>query len=599
MTGSNRNPSNPTRHLPYILAAIGLLLGSYLAGAPGQQPVFIYLYAKVSDHVNLDMTEARLRRILPEVERYRKAHPEAHASATILFSGAVSKALADRNGQTHIVDFVKDYMRRGIIDAGYDGTDEPTYDVRPTLKLSVQQPPQERWKIRQTIADQFLAEARDPLTGAPASGSGGLKEMQEVFGKAADIRGLELALEAYRPAKKVKRSPVPAGELNPKEFAPRFGVFREVGGDTETLQMLAKYNTTALMFGVPSANPAQLAGFTGEITHFGQLMGPRPDTAPEVFWQDYVLRLSEAAPPVRPVKASEGVDLLKGILDKANRSTIQVVQVEVGALDSYLQPAFAKTAPNAAMQYAYDHPQAPQLPAEALRSADEVNGAWSKEDALLKWLTEDFFRNNAGSRYVASGDLEKMAGPTTGFSVSTEGLRTALGDELKKLGNDTYLFSYLAVDGHYLSLAEVFQALTDELTEFHNSGQLPQSVKVAKVFGPFRMVTGHGPNEGEVTTGDVENLCADIDGPLHDETSTGVPNNSIPPLMKLGGMDLNPAQVLRLMALALANPAPETKLPVRMLYMLDEAGGILPKSRMLFDVGFVWTIKPAPLAMNQ
>jgi hypothetical protein len=53
------------------------------------------------------------------------------------------------------------------------------------------------------------------------------------------------------------------------------------------------------------------------------------------------------------------------------------------------------------------------------------------------------------------------------------------------------------------------------------------------------------------------------------------------------------------MALALANPAPDTKLPVRMLYMLAEAGGILPKSRMLFDVGFVWTIKPAQLAMNQ
>jgi hypothetical protein len=60
-------------------------------------------------------------------------------------------------------------------------------------------------------------------------------------------------------------------------------------------------------------------------------------------------------------------------------------------------------------------------------------------------------------------------------------------------------------------------------------------------------------------------------------------------------MDLNPAQVLRLMAQAVVNPAPETSIRVRMTYMLGEAGGIFPKSRPLFDDGFVWTIKPAPL----
>ena len=64
--------------------------------------------------------------------------------------------------------------------------------------------------------------------------------------------------------------------------------------------------------------------------------------------------------------------------------------------DNYLKPDFAKTAPNAALKYAYDHPQAPQLPADAARSADEVNSGWSKEDALLKWLAEDFFRKNTG-----------------------------------------------------------------------------------------------------------------------------------------------------------------------------------------------------------
>ena len=105
-------------------------------------------------------------------------------------------------------------------------------------------------------------------------------------------------------------------------------------------------------------------------------------------------------------------------------------------------------------------------------------------------------------------------------------------------------------------------------------------------------------SEGEVTAGDIESICADLAGPLHDDTSSGVPKNSVPPLLKVKGMDLNPGQMVRLMAMALANPAPETKLGVRMMYVLGEAGTILPKSRLLYDVGFAWTVKPAPLAIN-
>jgi hypothetical protein len=583
-----------------VTAVLAFLSGASLAGAQGRQPIYIRLYAEATDHVNLDMTEGRLRHILLEVEQDRRVHPEAHACVTVLFSGAVSQALEQRNGQTHIVDFVKDYMRSGLIEAGYDGTDEPTYDQRPLLKFSPDQSPEERWKTRQVVADRFLAEARDPLTGAPASGAGGLKRMQEVFGPAAFIKGMDLAVQAYRPAPKVKPSPNALGApVVGASFAPQLGIFRESGGDTETLQMMRKYNTAAVMIGIPVVNPGQLPGFSGATMHFGEIMAPAADTAPELYWQDDVLRISELAPPIHPVEALEGAEAFKAVVDKANRATVHVVQVQLGAVENYLRPEFAKAAPNAPVKYAYDHPQSPRLPGDALRPDTQIAAGWAKEGGLLKWLSDDFFRDNPGSRFISSTDLSKMAGSDTGFTVSTESLRLEVSNALQRLGNDTHLFSYLTVDGHYLSLAELFQVMADELAEFHQTGNMPQSVRVVNVHGPFRLVTGHGPNAGEITAGDIERICAGLAGPLHDDSVvSGVPKNSIPPLLKINGMDLNPAQMIRLMGLALANPTPETKLPVRMSYMFSEAGTILPKTRPLWDTGFVWTVKPAPLSIT-
>jgi hypothetical protein len=571
---------------------LGLLSGGYLAGAGARQPVYIYLYARVTDQVNIAMSEERLRHILPLVERYRQMRPEGHLSATVLFSGAVSEALQERNGQTHILDFVKDYIRRGVIEAGYDGSDEPTYQRRPTLEFTGQESPEVLWKMRQSVAERFLAEARDPVTGAPSGGAGGLKEMQAVIGPAASIWGLELALKTTRPPRRaISKAGSPPAEVP----VPITGIFTEVGGDTETLQALRPYHPTAIMAGIAATNPAQFPGYRAASSRFGELMAPIPESSPELFWQDYVLRMSEANGPVHPVKAQDGVEAVKGVLDSAPRQTIQVVRVELGGTEKYLQPAFAKTAANATLKYAYEHPADPRLPADALRPAADAEAAWAKEDAVMQWLAEVYLPANAGSHFVADADLLKMAGPATGFDIATGDLRAALTEMLAKWGNDTYPASYIRVSGRYLSLAELFQVMTDELAEFHRTGKLPQTVKTVKVYGPIRLVTGHGPNTGEVTVGELARICGDLAGPLHDDSSTAVPNNAIPPLLKINGMDLNPAQVLRLMAQAIVNPAPETSIRVRMTYMLGEAGGIFPKSRELIEDGFVWTIKPAPL----
>lgn len=574
------------------LTCLGLISGACLSGAGARQPVYVYLYARINDQVNIAMSEDRLRHILPLVERYRQMHPEGHLSATVLFTGAASEALAQRNAQTHIVDYVKGYLRRGIIEVGYDGTDEPTYSQRPTLEFSGQEAAEARWKLRQSVADRFLTEARDPVTGAAASGSGGLKEMQSVFGPAACVWRLELAIKATRPA---PRAAAKIGTPPSTVPMPITGVYTEVGGDPETLQALRPYNSSALMSGIAATNPASFPGYREATRRFGELMAPVPEAAPEVFWQDYVLRMSESYNSIHPVKAQEGVEAAKTVLENAPRQTIQVVRVELGGVEKYLKPDFAKTAPNAPVKYAYEHQSDPKLPADSLRPAAETDAAWTKEDSVMQWLAEVYLPANAGSRFVDNSDLLKMAGPATGYDISTSELKSALTDMLAKWGNDTFPFSYLRVNNRYLSLAELFQVMTDELAELHRSGKLPESVKTVKVHGPIHLLTGHGPNVGEVTVAELARVCSELSGPLHDDSSTSVPKNAIPPIVKINGIEMNPAQALRLMAQAVVNPARENSLRVRMTYMLGEAAGNFPKSRPLSDDGFVWTFKPAPL----
>ena len=79
------------KHFYCAVASIGLLSGGWLVRAEVRQPVYIYLYVRVTDHVNIGMSEDRLRHILPLVERYRQMRPEGHLTATLLFSGAVDR----------------------------------------------------------------------------------------------------------------------------------------------------------------------------------------------------------------------------------------------------------------------------------------------------------------------------------------------------------------------------------------------------------------------------------------------------------------------------------------------------------------------------
>lgn len=557
------------------------------AGPP--KPLYIYLYARATDHVNMDITEARLRRLLPLIEHYRSQHPEAHLTATVFFSGASSEALAKRNADTGIKDFVLGYKARNIIEIGYDGTDEPSYEQRPMASKLASESSEERWAERASLDERFLTEGRDPLTGAPRPDSvGGLQAMQHVFGKASCITGVSVGTARIDPG----LQPNMPGSGAVKNQTPEIG-------DWEVVPVLRKYNTEAILFGLPANNPAHIPGFGGSIAEIGRILSPVANTSPEIFWEDNILRTSESSGNgARVVRGYEGGAAVKEFTSRLDRSKLRVIHMELGSEIDYLKPDFAKTPLSPSLTYAYAHPDNPKLPAEVRLSPDEVNLAFAKEEASLNFLLSEFFAANPGSRFVSNGDLKQMAGESTGFSVPVDQLRTAMKDATSAWGIDTYPPSYFQVGTHYLSLAEAFQVLTDALAELSRTGSLPQTVRVIPVYGPLQMMTGHGPNIGDATVADVAKICTEIDHGLRDDSNSMRPKNSIPPLVKVNGVTINAAQFLRLMAAAIVDPTPTATVKVRMTYMTAATAHVFPKTRGLEDTGATWTFKPAPLNLE-
>jgi hypothetical protein len=558
-----------------------------------KEPVLVYLNAHITDHVNIEMSEDRLRRLLPEIEKLRQQQPGAHVTAVVFFSGASSDALAQRNSQTHIVDFVKDYIQRGIIEAGYDGDDEPTYKTRPRVDFRAASSVEDRWKVREHAAEALLTEARDPLTGTPEAGkSGGLKRMQEVFGEAACIAGIAPTLD-LAPDAVLTRSNRPKPAKHPLPT-----LVPELGGDSETVEVIRSMNTGAVMLGLPEDNPAMLPGFGGSLQVFGQIVSPIPGSAPEIYWQDNVLRTSEASNPSEEYeeqqKGYSGLDDIKDDFKKLDRKKMHVVHVDVADERYYLQPALTKDE-KYPLVYAFGHPDSPKLPPDAVVGKVEVDKWFTKEVAALEWITTEFFPANPGSEFVSNADLRKMTEPSTGFSVPTDALRKEMNDLLSKWGNNTFLPEFVEVAGRYLSLADLFQVLTDALAEQDRTGKLPEAVQVVPVFGPNYTITGHGPNEGEVTVAAVAHYCAELSKTLHDTSPAAMPKNMIPNEVKIDGRAMNAAQLLRVMAKAIVAATPDTKIPVKMTYMAPGQAQVVPKTRAMTEIGAMWTVKPAPL----
>jgi hypothetical protein len=544
-----------------LVTAAGTLL------AQDKQPIFVYLFARYSDFVNIEMTESRIRDTVSLVEKYRQRYPATQPSATLLFSGALSQALAERNAQTHIKDLVLDAAVRGIIDIGYDGTDEPTYSYRPMAITDPKAPADARWRAHGDSAEQFLTQSRDIATGKVLPGkSGGLKAMQEVFGEAVCIKGLNIGL----------------------------------GGDSEYVHHLRRLNTKAILWGLPDPNPAlNIHGYRGSVWQFGVAMSPIPNSSPELNWVDSYLRLSETSDAAMRVVAShEGPEAIKKVVGDVDRSRVRIVHVELNDVRIRLSQWFDNGELFPPLKVAYNHPDHPALPPEAFADAKQRDDKNASQEKLMEWLAGDFMRANAGSKFISSNELAKSSPSNVGQSVSVAEFQRAVATALKGWGDNTYPPDYFQVGKQYLSLADTYQVLCDVLAEQSRTGKRPQTVRIRGIYGPLEIPDEHGPALGSVSSSQVARTAGMIQERLHDETWKPTPSNTVPVWVDMEGLHLTSGQFLRLMAESLVAESPSAAIKVKMTYSVSGSGLGYPKQRRPADQGGTWTFKPAPLEMT-
>ncbi len=541
-----------------------------VAAPPSSEPVYILLYSRFYDHSHQHTTDERLQRLLPLIERLRKQYPQSGIAALFQFSGTVSQVLQEENSGSHLVDRVKEASHRGLVDIGYTGEEEPSYLYRPKANLLLANTPEARWDLRAEAAERFLVDFKNPVTGLPVAGlSGGLKRTQEVFGPAAYVSGLATV----------------------------------VGADSPVTHELLKLDPTAMETGIPASDPKLgIEGFGFSAANFSKYMSPDSIESPELFWEDNVLRLSDTSlRDNKPHSTDESLDSLKKVFEKLDRSHVRVIKLEVASYKRYLTRRADGSVVTDPMEWLYYHPDDPRIPPNMKPMVPQtvVEDGYSKDEATLKWLLDEFLPANPGSRFISVHELAALAQPAAP-QLSAEDLHALASDlEARFVQMPETAPDFGRAGNNFFSLSESFNLFAQALASLSQTGSLPKYVPFNQQYGPLTLPNESGATTGSIAVSDVIKTAAQIAPRLANTAWKRVPENSPPSTFEIASLHLNAAQVLRLMEQAYLDPSPNRTLKVNAVTLSTRAGFMFPKNTLMTDQSNSWTFKPAPLRIEQ
>lgn len=556
---------NTLKRFALILLAAAALQGSQ--PATGSQPVFIVLYTRFYDHSHQYPNNQRVQLLLPLLEKLRTKYPASGIASLFEFSGSMSQLFLEYNDSLHVVDKIKEASKRGLIDIGYTGEEEPSYLYRPRPDLISADTPEKRWIAQSEAAERFLTDFKDPITGRPVPGlTGGLKHMQEVFGEAAFIQGVSDTL----------------------------------GGDSVVTNQVRKLNANAMMLGVPPSDPRRgIESYGASANAFADAMSPAPNTAPEVFWEDGALRLSNLSlTDNRPHSTDEPVDALKKAFAGLNRSRVRVIALELGSYKRYLVKRPDQSVVWDPMEWLYYHPDSPAFPPsmKPFLAERDVAAGYRNEEAVLNWLLDQYLPANPGSRFLSIRDLVQMAGPELPSEVSWDQIKALAADfETRFKQFPTRLVDFLRAGDRYFSNAQAFALMAQALAAAEKSGSPAQSIKPLPVWAPISVPNDMGPIKGAVKESDVLQAAARIAPLLRNTEWKVIPENAIPAYVQVGSVRVVATQFFRLMALTCLDLSPDKVLTLSPISLHSDAMFRYPKNTPITDQGMGWTLKPAPL----
>ena len=557
-----------------ILLFLAVGCSRLAAESPKPAPVYVYLFAHYEDHLNLDLSEWRIKEVMHILSGAHRAHPDSVA-AVGEFYGADSEMFQQRNRESGIVDLIRRAGGEGWYDVGYHGAHEPIYVTtqRATRNLAGKS-----WKEIYAASRSFYTAHRDLRTGEQdASRKGGVALMQEVFGSATVISG--------------------------------------AAGPTDPPGLLALNDLTGcrVHFGFTDHGPAMFnKDYIPAVLEIRKAVSPTPETSPDVFWFMGCL-ITSSHPVTRDVGVISSVmppDQVTAKFQRLDRTRVAVPHMMYGAKFIY-----ARASPT---EYAYGGSQRIPPPFRATRESrgDDfrlppellVPEAERKERIEnfrqnLDWLLTEYFPANAGSRCVGNRLLLDLTVPYAGDSISAAELDCAAEGLLRDWTERPPNFA--STGTRYLTLAQTFKLLVTALKSHAERGSWPATLQSDLTFGPIstwpEVVQGA---EADVDTRAVIATAAQILFGLERQRGDAQPPaNRVPLNVTTGGQTMHAAQFLRLMAETYqalrAGKAPGT-LHVRPSNILPPLSPLWKRAHRVYDETpaaysylQLWTVKPA------
>jgi hypothetical protein len=542
------------------------------AEAKKKQPVLVLLYSRFDDHINIGVGEDRLFRLLNLVEKLRKEYPSYPISVSCEFSGTFAEELTKTPTGKGYIDRLKRLADAGAVYVGYIGENEPTYRNRPKVLLTKQMTAEQRWLEQTNAAESFLNDFKDPLTGEPTRGRpGGLLEVQKALG-----------------------DPVILGTFAPK-----------LGGEAPYFHQLLRMNLQPIVPGFPDPYfTMNIHGYRlSAVTIGSKSMVPVPEASSELFWDTNFLRASfTSTNDIRQFNADEGKESLTKLIEKLDRSRVRLLQIEVVGYSRYLNKWPDGTPKLHPLVWAYDHPEAAEIPngIRAFLGINDIEKSYASEEEVLRWLLTDFLPANARSKVVNPRELLKMAKTPVGTDVSAKTLKEAANDWIARSKKEINMSpTYVQAGGTYLSAADLFQLLANSLAVSAQGQKPPEKVRLTHIYGPILLEEPESTTPSAVVTaGEVARVAATLTPKLNDQTWRPVPWNAVPSKIEIAGQHVNPAQFLALMVEAYLAPSQDTPIKLRYFLPLTAPGYFFPRQTETRDGGHMWTLRPAVLRLE-